>query len=616
MRKAKGPANLQSSAAPLSDTLSHSPSSSVLNEHMNHTSRQQEQVLTCPICGATTYNLVSLNKHIDLNHAESPVHDSDDPAEALLAWFRRTQIKVSDGLSNTSWQKLGLNRIAAGIKGSAQAPLDLIKGMDTFELNSNVTYGHVFESSVSSASGSRHVGKSYDRDMYGMTVYDGTPSSSSLASGDQSAVTRIHWQLSTVDDRCSYSRCSSTLGILSGKENCRKCGRLYCDLHSRFQMKLASNASHDPVSGYWSRVCQLCYMSREGYMDVYGVSRNRTQGFLKVRGMRIDRALLEANKIEKRLEKITRALTGSSIPSPHQRSWSNLSLPFKNSIDQAVVAWVPDDSSSQCYICGSQFGLVNRRHHCRLCGRLVCGSCSTMIDIKVPTDGVYAALEKIGQIRSCSQCKELIGMRDNSQDESTTPQLVSLYQQIVRLRSLVQETLPKFNSLLVDLRSRASVSVEEQDYQIALRYRKQLLDYFTELERHAKQIKRLPTSSTMTLRLHENVHQSAIQFLQANMLTLQLMPDTIGFKARQLGNASDGIRPDRKKILSTEHDAMYKELDMTSQALDEQIAQLEGMLLDATSRRRLEDAVVLNTSLSELRQELQCVQQKMDALYE
>lgn len=40
--------------------------------------------------------------------------------------------------------------------------------------------------------------------------------------------------------------------------------------------------------------------------------------------------------------------------------------------------WMADDDASQCVICDKPFGRIkNRRHHCRHCGRLVCGLCSS-----------------------------------------------------------------------------------------------------------------------------------------------------------------------------------------------------------------------------------------------
>ncbi|KAI4719342.1 FYVE-domain-containing protein [Aureobasidium sp. EXF-10727] len=45
--------------------------------------------------------------------------------------------------------------------------------------------------------------------------------------------------------------------------------------------------------------------------------------------------------------------------------------------DEVVVPrWQPDGELSACSICGNAFTFLNRRHHCRRCGRLVCGPCS------------------------------------------------------------------------------------------------------------------------------------------------------------------------------------------------------------------------------------------------
>lgn len=45
--------------------------------------------------------------------------------------------------------------------------------------------------------------------------------------------------------------------------------------------------------------------------------------------------------------------------------------------DEVVVPrWQPDNELSACSICGNTFTFLNRRHHCRRCGRLVCGPCS------------------------------------------------------------------------------------------------------------------------------------------------------------------------------------------------------------------------------------------------
>ncbi|KAK8198648.1 hypothetical protein M8818_006515 [Zalaria obscura] len=44
--------------------------------------------------------------------------------------------------------------------------------------------------------------------------------------------------------------------------------------------------------------------------------------------------------------------------------------------DVIVPRWQPDDETSSCSVCDAPFTFLNRRHHCRRCGRLVCASCS------------------------------------------------------------------------------------------------------------------------------------------------------------------------------------------------------------------------------------------------
>lgn len=39
--------------------------------------------------------------------------------------------------------------------------------------------------------------------------------------------------------------------------------------------------------------------------------------------------------------------------------------------------WVDSNNVSSCYECGSEFGLFNRKHHCRVCGRVFCGRCTS-----------------------------------------------------------------------------------------------------------------------------------------------------------------------------------------------------------------------------------------------
>ena len=103
----------------------------------------------------------------------------------------------------------------------------------------------------------------------------GLPASSSsnpqvLRPDPDEVITRSHWQRHGPNDVCSEPMCGKRLSAANGNVNCRKCGKLFCEEHTMYQMKLSRSARHEPVRGIWCRVCETCYKSREGYNDHNG----------------------------------------------------------------------------------------------------------------------------------------------------------------------------------------------------------------------------------------------------------------------------------------------------------------------------------------------------------
>jgi len=74
---------------------------------------------------------------------------------------------------------------------------------------------------------------------------------------------------------------------------------------------------------------------------------------------------------------------------------------------QKAPIMVPDHFFDQCQVCNIKFTLIRRRHHCRLCGIVVCGACSTG---RIPDVNDQ-------QIRACDKCIE----RTKSQREVFRP---------------------------------------------------------------------------------------------------------------------------------------------------------------------------------------------------
>jgi len=50
----------------------------------------------------------------------------------------------------------------------------------------------------------------------------------------------------------------------------------------------------------------------------------------------------------------------------------------KKAVEVHAAVWVPDAEANVCMHCKkTQFTVLNRRHHCRSCGTVVCGPCSS-----------------------------------------------------------------------------------------------------------------------------------------------------------------------------------------------------------------------------------------------
>lgn len=65
--------------------------------------------------------------------------------------------------------------------------------------------------------------------------------------------------------------------------------------------------------------------------------------------------------------------------------------------------WMPDQSCRVCYECDSQFTLFNRKHHCRLCGRIFCNKCTTN-SVPAPFSNQRNSWDELEKIRVCNYC--------------------------------------------------------------------------------------------------------------------------------------------------------------------------------------------------------------------
>ncbi|ERE67845.1 hepatocyte growth factor-regulated tyrosine kinase substrate isoform 1 [Cricetulus griseus] len=87
---------------------------------------------------------------------------------------------------------------------------------------------------------------------------------------------------------------------------------------------------------------------------------------------------------------------------------------FKESDAMFAAERAPDwVDAEECHRCRVQFGVVTRKHHCRACGQIFCGKCSSK----------YSTIPKFGiekEVRVCEPCYEQLNKKTEGKAASTT----------------------------------------------------------------------------------------------------------------------------------------------------------------------------------------------------
>jgi hypothetical protein len=114
---------------------------------------------------------------------------------------------------------------------------------------------------------------------------------------------------------------------------------------------------------------------------------------MSIRRKTVDKLNLETSRLEKRLTKLTQIL---AIPPPPTDSGAGGLLwgfgggakAQQRTLEQSVIDWEDDTKVLKCPFCQQEFSSYTfRRHHCRLCGRVICGDpqtqCSSLVGLNV-----------------------------------------------------------------------------------------------------------------------------------------------------------------------------------------------------------------------------------------
>ncbi|XP_033824919.1 rabenosyn-5 [Periophthalmus magnuspinnatus] len=288
-----------------------------------------------------------------------------------------------------------------------------------------------------------------------------------------------------------------------------------------------------------------------------GATRSHLDLFKKHRADRIDHYVIEVNKLIIRLEKLT------------SFDRTNSDTAKIRAIERSVVSWVNDADVPFCPDCGNKFNIRNRRHHCRLCGSIMCRKCMDFIPIPLaqklinstrealciqgmlsqcqspPAEGsgggmgsrrgsltslssVTSMLEEKDdeKIRCCHHCMDTLLKRQQKLDEKDfVPDIVKLYERLRMCMDKVDEKAPEY------IRMAESLNAGETAYNLdtAGGLRLEVQKYYELIDALSKKILTLglksePPPHPKNLQLQRMIRYSATLFVQEKLLGLMSLP--------------------------------------------------------------------------------------------
>ncbi|XP_070766956.1 rabenosyn-5 [Enoplosus armatus] len=292
-----------------------------------------------------------------------------------------------------------------------------------------------------------------------------------------------------------------------------------------------------------------------------GATRSHLDFFKKHRAARIDHYVIEVNKLIIRLEKLT------------SFDRTNSDAAKIRAIEKSVVSWVNDSDVPFCPDCGNKFNIRNRRHHCRLCGSIMCRRCMEFVPLPlaqklingtrealcVPGSPVQSQSPPAGgggggggsgmgsrrgsisslssvtsmleekddeKIRCCHHCMDtLLKIQQKLEEKDRVPDVVKLYERLRMCMEKVDERAPEY------IRMAESLNAGETTYNLdtAGGLRLEVQKYYELIDALSKKILTLgtkddPPPHPKALQLQRMVRYTATLFVQEKLLGLMSLP--------------------------------------------------------------------------------------------
>lgn len=298
-----------------------------------------------------------------------------------------------------------------------------------------------------------------------------------------------------------------------------------------------------------------------------GQTRQHGEFFQKSRSARNDRFVMETNKLIVRLSKLI--APENTVADRAKRK----------EIEQRIVPWQPDEDFPLCMTCGSKFGIRRRRHHCRLCGGVMCDRCSHFLQLDfarhltetriVSTDAEretqqqtmvriggrgflqrrgsdsslnsYATEDGGPHVRTCSECRRLLEKRyEQNQQRQNKEVVVEIYEKMQGAMHDAARLTPEFRKMA------ESLSNGESTYSLdaAAGKRAEITRLYELVDNLSKRILVLDTDSDeqpcqRRLALQKSIRDAAAAHLRVHAYSLPHLPSAEEYARRRAARDAD-----------------------------------------------------------------------------
>ena len=297
-----------------------------------------------------------------------------------------------------------------------------------------------------------------------------------------------------------------------------------------------------------------------------GSSRCFMNQYKPLRDTYVDQLTVETNQVLIRLGKMTSMKT-ATVSSPSEKKIRKMEM--------EVVQWQSDKEGKYCAMCSKKL-LLASKHHCRLCGFVICNKCSLFLPMpiamllektnkqcldeqacrralriaKVQANELTLDGKLDNALRLCVKCDAMVGKRIRRLvSVHTRPKLYLLYVNICDMMREVDNLLPTYEGIVSGILEGKVEHTSEE----AKRMRFSILQLYESIDAKSKKALTLVETSGATgraevehsprqMKLHKGVRSFAVRYLQERIACLPNVPsDTEIAKIRKKREEDRGL---------------------------------------------------------------------------